>query len=517
MDAAVIHRRRWATLGVLCVSLLIIGLDNTVLNVALATLQRELNATAGELQWIVDAYTLAFAGLLLLAGAWGDKYGRRKALVGGLLIFGAASVWAALCTSPEQLIAARTVMGVGAALIMPSTLSILTNSFTEPKERKSAIGIWAGVSGLGIAAGPALGGYLLDHYSWASVFVINIPVVVVGLIGTLLIVPESRDENAPKLDLAGGALSVVGLVALVWAIIEAPGHGWGSAKVVTGFGVAVVVLTAFAVWELRHPNPMLDIRFFGNRRFSVPAVAITLVFFVLMGSAFFLSIYLQTVMGYDAFEAGMRIMPIAAGLVLGAPLAMAIAQRIGEKIPAVFGLVLLGASFVVIAEGTVHSGYGRVLASVLLMGFGMSFAMGPATEAVMGSLPVEKAGVGSAVNDAVRQVGGALGVAVLGSIINSVYRGDMAGAVRGLPPEAAGPAKDNVQGAMRVADSLPVGGGQLRTVAFQAFFEGLQVVSWVSVGLCALGALVALIWLPHHAVPATEQAPADKAGAATGG
>ncbi|MEV6526402.1 DHA2 family efflux MFS transporter permease subunit [Longispora sp. NPDC051575] len=507
MDTAVIHRRRWATLGVLCVSLLIIGLDNTVLNVALATLQRELDATAGQLQWIVDSYTLAFAGLLLLAGAWGDKYGRRKALLIGLVVFGASSLWAALCESPEQLIAARAVMGVGAALIMPSTLSILTNSFTNQKERKSAIGIWAGVSGIGIAAGPALGGYLLDHFDWSSVFYINVFVVVAGIVGALLIVPESRDAHAPKLDLVGGLLSVIGLVALVWAIIEAPGAGWGATKVVVGFGVAAVTLVAFAVWELRHPYPMLDMRFFANRRFSVPAIAVTLVFFVLMGSAFFLSIHLQTVMGYDALEAGLRIMPIAAGLVFGAPLAMAIAQKVGEKIPVVFGLVLLAASFWVIAGTQVDSGYGRVLTAVLIMGFGMSFAMAPATEAVMGSLPIEKAGVGSAVNDAVRQIGGALGVAVLGSIINSVYRHKMVDATAGLSAQAQDMAKDNVQGAMQVAAAPgmpPQAGGQLTGTAFQAFVDGLHVVAWVSVALCVIGALVAAVWLPAHAAVAEE-------------
>ncbi|MBA3489275.1 MAG: DHA2 family efflux MFS transporter permease subunit, partial [Longispora sp.] len=386
MDPMIIHRRRWATLGVLCVSLLIIGLDNTVLNVALATLQRELDATAGQLQWIVDSYTLAFAGLLLLAGAWGDKYGRRVALIAGLAVFGVSSVWAALCTTPEQLIAARGLMGIGGAMIMPSTLSILTNSFTDPRERKTAIGIWAGVSGIGIAAGPALGGYLLDQFHWSSVFYINIPVVIIGLIGTVLIVAESRDVAAPKLDLVGGLLSVVGLVALVWAIIEAPGAGWSDPKVLIGFSVAAVTLAAFALWELRIPHPMLDMRFFKNRRFSIPSISITLVFFVLLGAAFFLSLFMQTVLGYGALEAGIRLLPIAAGLVFGAPLAMAVAQRIGEKIPITLGMLMLAVSFVVIAGSTVDTGYGRVFTSIFIMGFGISFAMTPATEAVMGSL-----------------------------------------------------------------------------------------------------------------------------------
>lgn len=502
-----IHRRRWATLVVLCLALAIIGLDTTVLNVALPTLQRELDTSASELQWIVDAYTVVFAGLLLLAGAFGDKYGRKRWLLLGLGIFGVASVWGALCTTPEQLIAARAVMGIGGAVIMPSTLSILTNAFTNPKERKTAIGIWSGVSGLGIALGPALGGWLLEHFSWASVFVINIPVAAVAFVLGVVIVPESKAENAPRIDFVGGLLSVVGLVALVWAIIEAPDRGWSDPLVIAGFAAAVLVLVAFALWELRVEHPMLDIRFFKNRRFSIPTISITLVFFALMGSAFFLTIYLQTVQGYDALGAGIRILPLAFGLTLGAPLAMAVAQRVGEKIPVVAGLAMLAVSFVVIAGTSVDSSYGRVLLSILLMGFGMGFAMSPATEAVMGSLPKEKAGVGSAVNDAVRQVGGALGVAVLGSILNSAYANRMASDVAQLPPAAAEAAQDNIQSAIHVASELPGGAGAaLVDAAEQGFVHAMDVTVIVACAVVLAGGLLALLFLPHHGTPVGKHA-----------
>src|SRR5690606_24553095 len=427
---------------------------------------------------------------------------RKLALLVGLTVFAASSVWGALAGSATELIVARTVMGIGGALIMPSTLSILTNSFTDPSERKQAIGIWAGISGIGIAVGPALGGLLLEHFSWPSVFYLNVPVAGLGLLLGLVIIPEIRDVHAPRLDLIGGALSIGGLVILVWTIIEAPDRGWTDAVTLGGFAVAGVILTAFVLWELRTPHPLLNVRFFRNRRFSIPAVSITLVFFALFGSAFFLSIYLQAVQGNDALDAGIRILPLAIGMTLGAPLAMTVAQRIGEKIPVVVGLLLLAASFVVIAGTTLSTGYGRVFSAVLLMGFGMGFAMGPATEAVMGSLPPDRAGVGSAVNGTVRQVGGALGVAVLGSILNSVYRDRLADDVVGLPAAAAEAARDNVQGALAVASRLPGAAADTLTEAAKSgFIDAMTASVLVATGVVVAGALLAAVLLPHHAEP----------------
>ncbi len=499
MDTETIHRRRWGTLAVLCVSLFVVGLDNTVLNVALPSLQRDLDASSSDLQWIVDGYTLAFAGLLLTAGSWGDKFGRKRALNLGLAIFGIASLWGAFCDSSAQLIAARTTMGIGAALVMPSTLSILTNAFTDTAERKKAIGIWAAVSGLGIAVGPALGGWLLEHYWWGSAFLLNVPVVVLGIALSSSLVPESKDIRAPRLDLVGAGLSILGLTTLVWAIIEAPSEGWTDRHVLAGFGVATVVLAIFAAWELRVRDPMLDLRFFRDHRFSASAVSVTLVFFALFGSVFFLSIYMQSVLGYGPLEAGLRLTPIAAGLIAGGPVAMWLAQKVGEKIPVVIGLTILAISLWVISQTTVDSGYGRMLTAILLMGFGMNVAMAPATEAVMGSLPRAKAGVGSAVNDTTRQVGGALGVAVLGSILNSVYTAHMDSKVGGLTADAAHAASDNLQAAVAVSVKLPAPAAQsLVAAAEDAFVHAMDVTVLVGAGITLLGALVALLWLPHH-------------------
>jgi EmrB/QacA subfamily drug resistance transporter len=500
MDGTRAHQLRWATLGVLCVSLLIIGLDNTILNTALPRLTEDLDATQSQVQWIVDSYTLVFAGLLLTAGSLGDRFGRRRALNAGLIVFGIASVAAALSQDPGQLIAARGLMGLGGALVMPSTLSILTNSFTDENERKKAIGVWAGVSGLGIAFGPALGGWLLDHYWWGSVFLINIPVVVAGLVLGSFLVPESRDPAAPKLDPLGALFSTAGLSALIWSIIEAPEMGWTSGAVLGGFAASAVLLAAFGAWELRYHSPMLDLRFFANPRFSAAAVSITFVFFALFGSVFVLPTYMQGVLGYSPLEAGIRIMPIAIGLVFGAPLAMQAAARIGEKIPTVVGLVLLAASLFVLSGTTIDSGYGRVFTVLTLMGLGMGIAMAPATEAVMGSLPKEKAGVGSAVNDTTRQVGGALGVAVLGSVLSSAYGDRMDSKVAALPEPAAEAASDNLLGAAKVAEQVggPVG-TQLVDAAERAFVHGMDVTTLVAAGVAFAGALVALVWLPSHA------------------
>ena len=306
------YDRRWWTLAVLAMSLLVISLDNTILNVALPTIERELDASAGALQWIVDSYTLVFAGLLLTMGSLGDRFGRRLSLVIGLAVFGAASLLSALATSADMLIASRALMGIGGALIMPSTLSILTNVFPA-EERPKAIGIWAAVAGLGIAIGPVAGGWLIEHFSWGSVFLVNLPIVAVALAAAPALVPESRDPKASRLDPVGAMLSTAGLGVLTWAIIEAGGErGWTDGVVLGGFGVALAALVAFVAWELRSSAPMLDVRLFAVRRFSGASVSIALVFFALFGAIFFLTMYLQEVLDYGALEAGLRVTPIAA-------------------------------------------------------------------------------------------------------------------------------------------------------------------------------------------------------------
>ena len=495
-----VHRRRWLILAVLSLALLVIGLDNTILNVALPTLQRDLGASNAELQWIVDAYTLVFAGLILVAGVWGDKFGRRRALYAGLLIFGAASLWGALSGDAASLTAARALMGVGAALIMPATLSILTNTFIDPVERKTAIGIWAAVSGLGIAIGPTLGGWLLEQYWWGSVFLINIPVVAVTLaFGSVLLV-ESRDAKAGRIDGVGAVFSVVALSSLVFSIIEGPVKGWTSVETLGAFAAGVTALTVFVVWELRVAEPMLDLRLFRDRRFSVPAGAITLVFFSLFGTVFFLAIYLQAILGYSALEAGVRMLPIAFGLVIGSPLAMAMAKRTGEKWPTVLGLGFLAAAFAVIASTTTETQYWpQIPIQMLLMAFGIAFAMGPATEAIMAAVPRAKAGLGAAVNDAVRQVGGAFGVAVLGSLLASAYSSRIVDALAGLPASAAAAAGDNVQGAFAVAGTLPPAqAAELIGAANEAFVGAMTTTTLLALVAILAGMVAVALFMPSY-------------------
>jgi EmrB/QacA subfamily drug resistance transporter len=510
MDAAAIHARRWWTLAVMCLSLMVIGVDNTILNVALPTLVRDLHATTSQLQWIVDAYTLVFAGLLLTAGSLGDRFGRRKSLSVGLLIFGVGSVASALMGSPNHLIATRALMGIGGALIMPATLSIISNVFTVPAERARAIAVWAGFSAMGIALGPLSGGWLLQHFWWGSVFMVNIPIVILALIGGRLFVPESKDPSPRGLDPVGALLSIVGLVVLVWAIIEAPGRGWTDGGTLAAFVVAAAVLGAFVAWELHSDHPMLDVSFFSNPRFTAASMAITLVFFALFGSMFLQTQYLQFVLGYTALQAGLRVGPVAIVLMVAAPLSARLVERVGTKIVVAAGLSIVAVSLVILSLATATSGYGPVLASMLVMGIGMGMTMAPATESIMGSLPRAKAGVGSAVNDTTRQVGGALGVAILGSLLASAYRSSLGAAV----PEAA---RASVGGALSVARSL--GGEQgaaLASAAKSAYVDGMGVGVLVAAAVALLGSIVAVVFLPSRAREEGEL-PADEAAAVDAG
>ena len=493
MDAAHIHARRWWTLAVMCLSLMVIGVDNTILNVALPTLVREVRATTSELQWIVDAYTLVFAGLLLTAGSLGDRFGRRRALAVGLAVFGAGSVASALAGSAGQLILTRAVMGIGGALIMPATLSIISNVFTEPAERARAIAVWAGFSAMGIAIGPLSGGWLLEHFWWGSVFMVNIPIVALALVGGRLFVPESKDPAPRGVDPVGALLSIVGLGALVWAIIEAPVHGWTDPLTVAAFGVGAVLLAAFVAWELHTDHPMLDVHFFANPRFSAASTAVTLVFFALFGSMFLQTQYLQFVLGYSALEAGLRVAPIALVLMVAAPLSARLVERAGTKVVVAAGLATVAAALVVLSFATVTSGYGPVLVSMLVMGVGMGLTMAPATESIMGSLPRAKAGVGSAVNDTTRQVGGALGVAILGSLLASTYGSSLGSAV----PAAA---RASVGAALDVAAGL--GGEQgsaLASAARSAYVDGMSVGVLVAAAAALLGSVIAVAFLPSRA------------------
>jgi EmrB/QacA subfamily drug resistance transporter len=499
------YKRRWWALAVLSLSRVVIGMDNTILNVALPTLVRDLEATSSQLQWMVDSYVLVFAGLLLTMGALGDRFGRKRALYIGLMIFMASSVASAFAGSATMLIATRAFMGIGAALIMPSTLSIITATFPD-SERGRAIAAWAAMAGLGIIVGPLTGGWLLEHFWWGSIFLVNVPVIAVALIGGYFLVPESKDPDATPLDPVGALLSIGGLTALVYSIIEAPTHGWTAGVTLAGFAAAAILLGLFAAWELRTTHPMLHMSFFRNPRFSAASAAITLVFFGMFGSIFVLTQYLQFVLGYSALEAGVRIIPFAT-LVLSAPLSARLTERIGTKPVVAAGLTLVAIGITLISRTDISAGYAPVGWSLAIMGIGMGATMAPATESIMGSLPLAKAGVGSAMNDTTRMVGGALGVAVIGSVLSSAYASAIEPALRGLPAPAATAAGDSVGAALEVARRAGPLAGDLAEAAREAFVSAMGDALLVGAAIIVLGAVIVVWKLPSRALPrSTEEA-----------
>jgi EmrB/QacA subfamily drug resistance transporter len=500
MDATTeIYQRRWWALGVLGLVLIAIAMDGLILNVALPTLVRELHASASQLQWIVDAYALAFASLLLTAGSLGDRFGRKRMLTAGLTIFVVASAAAAFAGSPGVLIGTRAAMGAGAALIMPSTLSIVTHTFPE-KERGRAIGIWAGLGGLGIILGPTVGGWLLDNFWWGSVFLINAPIVAVTLVGTWLLVPESRDPAATPLDPAGALLSAAGLVALVYGIIEVPGHGWAGGLTLGSFGGAAALLSLFVVWEFRSAHPLLNIRFFRNPRFWAACVAVTLVFFAMNGALFMLTQYLQFVRGYTPLQAGIRLLPILTVLA-AAPLSALAVQKAGARAVVTVGLLLDALGLWMASTVSPAGGYGLLAAALAVVGVGQGLTMAPAMTSIMGSLPPGKFGAGSAMNSTAQMLGGALGVAVIGSLLSSAYSSSIGPAVSGLPRPAAAAARNSVGAAAEVAARLGPAGRTLLAAARSAFVTGMGTTMLVAIGCVAAGALIALLFLPSPPAP----------------
>lgn len=503
MDEQAIHDRRWVALGVLCLALLTITLDNTILNVAIPALEEDLHTSTSQLQWIIDGYTLVFAGLLLTMGSIGDRFGRKGALMVGLFIFGLGSLASAFAGSATALIFTRSSMGIGAALIMPSTLSLLTNLFPDPRERGRAIGAWAAVAGASGALGPVLGGLLLEHFSWGSIFFVNVPVIIAAIVGSWYLLPSSKDHHAPKLDLFGAVLSIAGLIGVLWAIIEAPIKGWGNGEVLGLLAAGIILLGGFVAWELRSDHPMLDVRFFANRRFSAANVAITLVFFAMFGQMFLGTQYLQTVLGFSALEAGVRMLPMAVVMVGLAPLAPRLVERIGTKLVVGCGLLVAAGGLVVVGTVPVNDGYTHILLGFCLVSAGMAMTMAPATESIMGSLPPAKAGVGSAMNDTTRQMGGALGVAVLGSVFATIYRPGMADklAGAGLTDAQLARAQDSIGGALQVAGQLPdqVAAANLISIAKQQFVDGMHLAILVAIGVVLLSALIVFMFLPARA------------------
>jgi EmrB/QacA subfamily drug resistance transporter len=521
----VVYRRRWLTLVVLCISLMVITLDNTILNVALPTLSHGkelggLGASGSALQWIVDSYVLIFAGLLLTMGSLGDRFGRYKLLTIGLVLFGTGSVLSALAPSAGVLIMTRSLMGIGGACIMPGTLSILTNVFYDPAERARAIGVWAGVAALGVGIGPVAGGALLTHFWWGSVFLVNVPIVVTALILGYFLVPDSFDVTAPKLDPVGAGLSIVSLGLILWSIIEAPSHGWTSPEIMTGFIVGAGLVVAFLLWERTYSSPMLDLKFFRNPRFSAASGAIMLVFLALFGTIFVLTQYLQSVLGYSTIKAGAVLIPQSLALMTFAFLSPRWVAKFGNKAVVAFGLSLVAVSLLGFLTFQVATSLMHVILVTLIMGVGMGNVMAPATESIMGSLPRAKAGVGSAMNDTTRQVGGAIGVAVMGSILSSHYGPNLASRLAGrVPGGLITAARDSVGRAVAsVSDPQhPVAAHvreQVIAASHQSFIGGMHLAALVAALIVGIAIAGVLIWLPARALPepevSTVPAPPDR-------
>jgi len=490
------YARRWKTLGVLSLSLVIIGLDTTILNVALPTLQDEFDASASKLQWMVDSYLLVFAGLLLVFGTLGDRFGRKLALQAGVAIFGLASLGAVVVDSADGVIAVRAAMGVGAALIMPATLSIIANIFTGG-ERGKAIAIWAALAAVGIGLGPLAGGLLLEWFDWWSVFLVNVPFAAVALLLGIRYLPESRDPRPGSFDLLGAALSTAGFSILVYAIIEAPEKGWFSGPVLGSLVASVVLLSAFLWWERRIDEPMLDLGFFRSRRFSVGTAAVSVAFFALLGAIFALTQYLQFVHGYSAIEAGAVMTPMALGLMMGAGSSSKAVRRLGITRVIAAGLTGLALVLALTVFWEPDTGAFTLAAWFFGLTLAMGWVMAPATEAVVGAVPAAKSGVASATNTVARMVAGALGVAVIGSLISSLYSNDVDGSLGALPPQAHAAAEDSIGAASAIAAQLPPDpASSVLATAGDAFTQAMGIGLTVAAALAAAMAIIVVRFLP---------------------
>ena len=510
-------------LAALLLAAFLINLDTTLVNVALPALVRELHATTTALQWVVDSYNLVFAALLLTFGSLSDRFGRKGMLLAGLAVFGTASLAGGFTTDPAQLIAARSVMGLGAAMTFPATLSLLSNVFTERRERARAIGLWGAISGVAIAMGPIAGGWLLEHFSWASIFIAMAPVAAVAVILAALTVPASKDPDAAAPDLPGLLLSSATMALLVLTIIEAPAYGWTAARSLAGFAASAVLLAAFIARERRAAHPMLDVRLFRNMRFSAASGAVTVSFFTLFGFIFLMTQYFQFVRGYGPLSTGVRLLPVALSVGAGSVAGTQLAVRAGTKLIVTTGLVAMAAFYCwVAATASLTISYDIVAAQMVLYGLGMGLTSAPATESIMGAISRRKAGIGSAVNDATRLVGGTLGVAVMGSIYASVYGARLTAAMpASVPGRVAAIAHQSVGAAYVAAGKLaalgqPALGQALQLASAHAFLRGLTIGAIVAGGVAAAGALLAVLFLPAQpaepaepvqAIPAAQPIP----------
>ena len=487
-----IHSRRWFLLAILCLSLVLVVMSVSGLVTAIPSMQEELGASAGQIQWIIDAYAVVFAGTLLTAGALGDRFGRKRALLVGLVVFGLGALVAGIGTSATQVIVGRGVMGVGAALVMPATLSIITAIFA-PEERSRAIAIWAGFAGAGGAIGPIVSGALLESYWWGAAVLVNLPVVAAVLLAIALYAPESRDDTKQPLDPIGALLSLVGLGALIFAIIQGGENGWTDAPVIAAAAIAFVALVSFIRWEQRSAHPMLPLSLFADRRFSIGSGVITIAFFVMFGFFFLATQYMQFARGYSPLEAGLATLPLALAFVAISPRSAVLADRFGAGRVMAFGFVIVAAGFALLAQLDTDTSYLVIGTAFFILGSGMSLTAAPATTEIMSAVPLSKLGVGSAVNDTTREVGGALGIAILGSIANSAYRAQIDLSGLGLEPGSRAHAEESVGAAIGVAGGAP-GSEAIRDRASDAFNHAFTVASTVSVVIALVTAVGLLFW-----------------------
>jgi DHA2 family multidrug resistance protein-like MFS transporter len=497
------QRSPWLILAVLCVSVFVIVVDGTIVNVALPTFVSELGATTSQLQWIVDAYVLVFAGLLMAAGSLGDRVGRKGVLLVGMALFAATSAMCAFADGPGELIAWRAAMGVGAALIFPATLAILVNVFPDPRQRAVAISIWAATSGLAVALGPVSGGLLLEHFWWGSVFIVNVPIIAIAVVAIATVVPSSRDSTMHRFDPIGIVLSVAGIGVLVWSLIEGPHHGWLSATGIAAVALALALLWSFVAWERRSDHPMLDVSVFTDMRFTAGSLSVTFAFFGLFGFIFMVTQYFQFVRGYSTLGAGVRTVPFAVFTGTAAPLSAALVRRFGTKAIVATGLAMMAIGFLWTTTNLVETSYLLIVGQMFFMGFGLGLVNAPATESILGALPPDKAGVGSAVNDTARELGGTFGVAVVGSLFASVYASRLGELLTGspVPNDAIDIAKESAGAGFAVAQQTGATAGAdagafVGNAVDQAFMSGFHAGSYVAAGVVAVGALLAWRFLP---------------------
>jgi len=499
----------------------VINLDTTIVNVALPTLVRRLHASNSQLQWVVDAFNLLFAGFVLATGSLSDKLGRKGMLLAGLSVFGLASLAGGLTNSPGQLVVARAVMGVGAAMVFPSTLSLLTNVFTERRDRALAIGLWGAITGVAIALGPIAGGWLLEASGWRAIFFAMAPIASLAGVSVGWNVPTSRDVEAPRTDRPGFVLSTAAVTLLVYTIIEAPNHGWASTRTLAGFAVAASLAAAFVARERRTEHPMLDLSLFANPRFTAASASVAISFFALSGFIFLVTQYFQFLKGYSPLSTGVRLLPVASFVAISSVLGARLAIRIGTKLVVASGLFLMAGFYLWVTSAAAGTGYATIAAQMVVLGTGMGLTSAPATEAIMGVVPKAKASVGSAVNDATRLLGGTLGVAVIGSVYASLYAERLTSFVSPrLPAAVARAAHESVGAGLTTARELanaghPVLAEATRTATSRAFFDGFHAANYLAAGVAVAGALMVLALLPAHPVQSADDQPgADALGPA---